>query len=474
MGGTAGSDFDSDMTFSTSATVATAQTYSGPTTISNNAVVTSGINNALPTNTMLNLRETTGNTTGSFNLAGFTQTLAGIAAWGSGTENAITSTASGAQLYVNVASGTDSYSGELIGSLSMFKEGAGTLDLTGTGNNYSGATTVDAGTLQLGASGALPTATSLALGSGATFDLQSYSQQITSLTSASSTASVTGTGGTLTVAPTVAGTSEFAGGLHGSIQLAFNGVSGSGELLSGTSDYSGTTNVNSGALIVNGALAGAGGAVTVNSGAGNPGVLSGVGSIGRNVTIAGDGTLSHNAVLAPGSSLPDVATPNNTHVAGLLDIAGSLTVSGTYLWDLVSVGTASGATGVAGTDYDQVALGGHALNLVTVSGQAPVIELNLAGGAVPTATDFWKATEIWNVVTGLTGTPGGGSSFAIDYAQSNSWSSLGAFSVGYSGGSEQLVWTPTAVPEPGTLLLGTLAALGLGARGWRRRCVLKK
>ncbi|HWA99745.1 MAG TPA: PEP-CTERM sorting domain-containing protein, partial [Pirellulales bacterium] len=251
------------------------------------------------------------------------------------------------------------------------------------------------------------------------------------------------------------------------LSMVFAGVGGSAEVLTGASSYSGTTNINSGVLLVNGSLH-SGGTVTVNydsvNPTSNPGVLSGIGTITGNVVVAGDGTVTHNGVLTPGSSLPNVAAPDSTHIAGLLAIAGNLTVSGTYLWDLTA---ATNSAAMAGVAYDQVALGGHTLTLNSVAGQAPVFELNLAAAAKPSGNAFWSTNESWNVVTGLTGDPS--SQFQLSLAQPNTWSSLGAFSLSYASGNELLLWTPTSVPEPGTVLLGSLAALGFGVRGWRRR-----
>ncbi len=253
-GGTVGVDFNSDMLFNGGGTTtfSTQQSWVGPTTISaGSTVFASGVNNALPTSTILNLGDGS-NTTGSYNLGGNSQTLAGIVAWGSGTSNSITSSAAGGQLFVNVAAasfsgGVDSYSGLLTGSMGLHKEGAGTLELTGTSNTYTGSTTIDAGTLQLGANGALPTTTTLSLASGGTFDMNGHTQQIASLESASSTATVTGSAGSvLDVSHSAAISSIYAGIVSGQVSLAFNGVALSAEVLSGAANnYSGSTTINS-------------------------------------------------------------------------------------------------------------------------------------------------------------------------------------------------------------------------------------
>jgi len=84
------------------------------------------------------------------------QNLAGLYTSGTGTENAVTSysaTGSIAVLTLNIASGVDTFSGRLGGSVSaernmaLTKDGNGTLTLTNAGNYYIGATTINAGTL---------------------------------------------------------------------------------------------------------------------------------------------------------------------------------------------------------------------------------------------------------------------------------------------------------------------------------------
>ncbi len=462
--GNAGSSFNltgsiiGDPTFSIDTTISSAQAYTGPTTISGNATVTSAVSiNALPSTTILNLGETAGNTTGSYNLNGNIQTLSGIVAWGSGANNSITSSTGNASLYVNIASGVDSYSGKLGGSLSLFKEGAGTLALSGTSNNYTGATTIDAGTLQLGASSALPGTTTLSMNGTSTFDMQNFSQTVAALTSSSSTATVTGSG-TLTVSHSSAFTSTYAGSVQGAMSLAFNGVANSAEVLSGNANnYSGTTTINSGALLVNGSITGAGGTVTVNSG----GTLGGSGSIARAVSVAGTG--STGGTIAPGSAAQTVGT---------LTVNGALDISGRYLWDLGARSTNPATivqTGAPGASFDRL-MGVSSLTLNSGS----LLELSFLNSTQPVSDPFWTTNHQWDIINGSFTTPlsgfgslAGGSGVWDSGLNRLNFTGLGYFDVLYGANAVQLDWT--AVPEPGSLLLATLASMGLGGYGWRKR-----
>jgi len=89
---------------------------------------------------------------------------------------------------IDVASGlTATFNTKLLGSNGLVKTGSGTLLLASTGNNYTGDTSVSAGTLQVGTGASiLPTATAVAVSSGATFEILagSSTQRIASLAGA--------------------------------------------------------------------------------------------------------------------------------------------------------------------------------------------------------------------------------------------------------------------------------------------------
>ena len=94
---------------------------------------------------------------------------------------------------------------EITGSVALSLVGSGTTILTAA-NSYTGATTIDAGTLRAGRTDALSAASAVTLASGATLDLAGYSQTLPSLANAG-TVKVAGqrAGATLTVGGDYAG-----------------------------------------------------------------------------------------------------------------------------------------------------------------------------------------------------------------------------------------------------------------------------
>ena len=301
-----------------------------------------------------------------------------------------------------------------------------------------------------------PTATS-------TFNLQTFSATVSTIATAgtnSASTVITGqSGSTLTVAPTSAGASVFAGHVTGQMSLAFEGGGGSYQVFTGISTYTGSTTINSGALLVNGSITGAGDVVTVNS----SGALGGSGTIERDVTLVAGGTI------APGSADQTVGQLS----LGSVGVNSELTINGNYLWDLGSQSTdptAVNQTGAAGASFDQIALVGS----LTLNSSSSVFQLSYLNSTAPTADTFWTSNHTWDVISGtfaslasvfgmLAGTGGiwNSSQNRLEY------SGLGYFDMLYGTNAVQLDWT--AVPEPGSMLLGSLAALGLGGFGWRRR-----
>ena len=279
-----------------------------------------------------------------------------------------------------------SFDGQIVGTGSLRQAGTGTTVLTGT-NLYTGGTTIESGTLQLGDGGTsgsivgdvandgmlvfdrsdLVTFGDLISGSGAVEQVGSGTTVLTGSNSYAGGTSILG--GTLQVSAdanlgaaagglafsggTLRTTASFASARGASLTgagtiltdagttLALDGViSGAGGLaksgagiltLSGNNSYTGATNVNAGTLRINGDQSAATGLVTVASGA----TLGGAGTIGGSVNVLNGG------ILAPGNS------PGTLDIDGDLALAGGSVlnfefgeagVAGGALNDLVNVG----------------------------------------------------------------------------------------------------------------------------------------
>jgi len=152
---------------------------------------------------------------GSTSTGSFTVTVSGtvtassmIVQEGNGTFTGGMINVTGTTPQVNVVAGsTTTINSQIASSGGFYKTGDGTLVVGSTANAWSGPTVVRAGTLTLGTSNVLPSGTDLNVESGATFNLNSYTQTIDALSGAGVLQLA---GGTLIVGA-ANGSSTFAG-----------------------------------------------------------------------------------------------------------------------------------------------------------------------------------------------------------------------------------------------------------------------
>jgi fibronectin-binding autotransporter adhesin len=363
-------------------------TYTGMTTVTGGTLA-NGIANALPVGTMLTVTAP-----GTYDLAGFAQTVAGFQGNG-----VITDSGAAATLTTNTAVDKD-FSGTLTGALALTKTGPAQQTLSGTAaNTYTGVTTVNDGTLNLNKTGVVAVPGNLVVGDnvgGALTDVVqvSQSQQIADTASvtvnsdgllvivAPATAETIGpltlnggnvdtTAATLTVTGTVTATSD-PGGLAASItgKLALgagagvfvvNDGSGTDDLdvfadisgatgltklgagrmvIAGTDTYTGGTNVVAGVLangVVNGIPVDT--ALVVNPG----GTFDLSGFDQQLSVIAGAGTITNSTGTLATLTVNDAA--DDTY-AGLLTGNLALTKINTGTLTLTGNNSYTGATNV--------------------------------------------------------------------------------------------------------------------------------
>ena len=303
-------------------------------------------------------------------------------------------------------------SGAVIGTVStatntsggLTKNGAGTLTLSGL-NTYTGDTTINAGTLALGADNALAASGAVTI-SGGTFDINTRSNTVGSVTLQSG--AITGATGVLT------STSAFE--MHaGDVSAILAGAVGLNKTtagtvtLSGVNTFSGPVSVTGGTLaIASGQSLGAGTAVTVDGA-----TLSYTGSVtsdlgtGRVLTIgAGGATL--DAVDSGGSLIVSAGVTAAGTGALSKTGAGSVTLAGTT--DL------NGAALTVSTGTLRAGFGGDGIGALTIG----------AGSVMDFRNDTAQAL---NGLSGLTIGNGARLAFELDGTSADSLATLLAATV---------------------------------------------
>jgi fibronectin-binding autotransporter adhesin len=139
----------------------------GGNTFTTTGVTTLGANEGMPSGLVLNLG---GSGAATFEMAGFSQTLAGLTRAAGNAATVTNSAVALSMLNLDVASGIRSYSGLITGNLELVKLGAGTQELT-VANSYTGTTTVTGGTLRVSNFNGSATGTgTLTVGASGTLD----------------------------------------------------------------------------------------------------------------------------------------------------------------------------------------------------------------------------------------------------------------------------------------------------------------
>ena len=375
-----------------------------------------GIANALPTTTTLTV-----NGTGTFDLGGFAQTVAGLADGGVST-GTVTDSGAAATFTVNDAGG-NTFSGTITNganALALTKTGAGTLSLSAA-NAYTGATTVSAGTLTDGVANALPAGTTLTVNGTGTFDLGGFAQTVGGLADGGvNTGTVTDSGATATLTVNDAAANSFSGLLSGALALT---KTAAGTLtLSDANTYTGATTISAGALLVNGSLA-SGSAVSVTSGAtlgGGTPITSGTVS----------GSLSATGIISPGQSYGSTGT-------GILNTGNVAFNSGSSL-DVDLNGT------TAGSGYDELNVTGSVT--IVSSGSIPTLNVSVANGFIPAVGNSFTIinNDAADTVSGTFSGLAEGAYFLASTGQ--------VFQISYTGGTgNDVVITRAQAPVTGVI-----------------------
>ncbi|HYE33202.1 MAG TPA: autotransporter-associated beta strand repeat-containing protein [Methylomirabilota bacterium] len=375
----------------------------------------------------------------------FTLTVAsgGVIAQGNATfmDGTITAGSSGVggTLFTHVNSGaTLTVSGVIAnnggGAVNLVKAQPGTLLLSGA-NTYSGATYVNQGTLRVGAAGAIPDASAVTVGAGATFDLNNINETVGSI---AGNGSITLGSGTLTAGANN-GSSTFAGVISGTGGFT---KSGSGTLtLSGVNTFDGNVSITGGTLAISqeANLGDAGKTISLNGG-----TLQATESFTTTDTLnlAGAGGVNVDAGETFALSAANKLTGSGTLTksgSGTLTLAGGTTFTGNLAID-------AGEIRVAGASTDVEAL----LNTTRLS------NLSGAGGTLTWA----YSNTITNTISGMPSSPSNlkigfdvtGNAANVNYILGPTNQNLNWAGLVVNGGEVQIAYDHTLVGNGATTL----------------------
>jgi len=388
-------------------TLDAANTYTGLTTVSNGTLQL-GIDSGLISTGALLI-----NASGTFNMAGFAQTVADLNGAGVLTDSGTTAD------FTDNNSASDTFSGAVTGTLNLVKTNSGTLTLSGN-NTYSGITTVSAGTLQLNTVNALGSSAGTSVTDGAELNMN-FAGTLTNThtitlngTDISNDGALTSSTSSAILSNSVTLASDTA--IGGTANMTLNGVIsgayaltkvGSGTLTLGASNtYTGGTTVSDGTLSIAN-TAGLGIPIgadlgTVESGATLDLNFNGtLGHADKTIVLNGTGVGSNGAFTLSGTSM----TVNNPIVLASISSMG---------------GSGTGTMVLGGSISDNAAGYGLTIDLSAAGLSLPTLTLGDAGSLSVTTHGSITQTGIFTLTNSAVFSAVGG---AIALTQNNSFGS---------------------------------------------------
>ncbi|MFH1982930.1 MAG: autotransporter-associated beta strand repeat-containing protein [Pseudomonadota bacterium] len=422
-------------------TLSGANTYTGTTLVSAGTLQLAGGSAIADTGAV-----SIANVSGAILDLGNSSEVIGSLAGGGGAGGAVT--LGSGTLTTGDASST-AFDGVISGTGNITKQGAGTFTLSGT-NTYTGTTTVNTGTLALGASNVLADTSSLSV-NGGTFAIAGNSDTVNAVTLTSG--SITGSGGVLSSTTDIdaraGGISAILGGSAGLTKTTAGTV-----ILSGANTYTGTTSVNAGSLQLSGgsAIADAG-AVSI---ADVSGAILDLNNTNETIgSIAGGGATGGQVTL--GSATMTTGNAASTVFAGVVSGTGGLTKQGAGTFTLSGANTYTGLTTVnAGTlrlsggaaiaDTGAVSIANAATAVLDLNNAAETIGSLAGGGGSGGAVTLGSGTlttgdgsntTFAGIISGTGGlTKQGGGIFTLSGANTHSGATtINAGTLQLSGGS---------------------------------------